>query len=436
MNYNKKDLINTVEIAFKKASILKTEVLFSYTFKIETDFNSIKSNILNENEMFYISLPRNENQFIGKGNLINSDTNKNIDISKCTVISNLKNNEDTLFTFNISAFDQGRKTGYPWVGIPRNKFIIPKVLLQKNGKITLNKIINLKQNQKAFINDFKEEIKILCSKHKTKYKQIKLSDRKTIPSKNEYLNIIGNTVAVMNNSELKKIVLSKVEKNKINSQLNTSEIIRTMEENYTKCFNFFIKLNKDDAFFGSSPEILLKKEGVKLSSAALAGTSDKKDDLNTIKEIEEHQYVLDHIKSTFIKYCPSIKISKTVKLKMNYAYHLYSEIKGRMKTDSPILEIINNLYPTPALSGYPKEEAIKKIRTTEIFDRGYYGGLIGFYNQNDNGSFFVPIRSALKRKNEIYFFAGGGITEKSESLKEWKETEIKLKHIKSIIVPE
>ena len=48
-----------------------------------------------------------------------------------------------------------------------------------------------------------------------------------------------------------------------------------------------------------------------------------------------------------------------------------------------------------------------------------------------NGSFFVPIRSALKRKNDIYLFAGGGITEKSESLKEWEETEIKLKHIGS-----
>ena len=90
MNYNKKDLKNTVEIAFKKASILKTEVLFSYTFKIDADFNIIKSNILNRDDFFYIGLPKNENQFIGKGNLINSDGYKIIDISKNTVISNLK----------------------------------------------------------------------------------------------------------------------------------------------------------------------------------------------------------------------------------------------------------------------------------------------------------------------------------------------------------
>ena len=121
---------------------------------------------------------------------------------------------------------------------------------------------------------------------------------------------------------------------------------------------------------------------------------------------------------------------------MNYAYHLYSEIEGSMKVNKHIIDIFNNLYPTPALSGYPKNKAIKKISSIEAFDRGYYGGAFGFYNQEGNGSFFVPIRSALKRKNEIYFFAGGGITEKSDSLKEWEETEIKLKHIKSIIHPE
>ena len=76
MIYNKKELKNTIKAAFKKASILKTDVLFSYTFKIDTNFNNIKSNILNQDEMFYFSLPKKENQFIGKGNLIKSVNNK------------------------------------------------------------------------------------------------------------------------------------------------------------------------------------------------------------------------------------------------------------------------------------------------------------------------------------------------------------------------
>ena len=55
------------------------------------------------------------------------------------------------------------------------------------------------------------------------------------------------------------------------------------------------------------------------------------------------------------------------------------------------------------------------------------------YNIKGEGNFFASIRSALIRKNKIYYFAGGGITKDSQDIKEWEETEIKLKHIKSII---
>ena len=55
MIYNKKDLKNTLKTAFEKASILKTEVLFSYTFKIDSNFETIKSYILIPNPIFYAS---------------------------------------------------------------------------------------------------------------------------------------------------------------------------------------------------------------------------------------------------------------------------------------------------------------------------------------------------------------------------------------------
>ena len=78
---------------------------------------------------------------------------------------------------------------------------------------------------------------------------------------------------------------------------------------------------------------------------------------------------------------------------------------------------------------------MSEIEKLEPFDRGYYGGAVGFYDNKGEGNFFASIRSALIRKNEIYYFSGGGIIKDSEGIKEWEETEIKLKHIKSIIQP-
>ena len=211
MIYNKKDLKNTLKTAFEKASILKTEVLFSYTFKIDSNFETIKSNILNDEQMFYLSLPKKENQFIGMGNL-NSENNNAKDLSKLTVVSNLENNKDTFLIFNISAFDQDRKTEKPWEGIPRKKFIIPKVLLQKNKQITLNKIINLKNSENDLLSKVEQNIKELSSKSIVKHRQTTLRKTKTIPEKNDYINTVNDIVSDMKNSKLKKIVLSKVEK--------------------------------------------------------------------------------------------------------------------------------------------------------------------------------------------------------------------------------
>ena len=89
MIYNKKDLKNTIKAAFKRALTLKTKVLFSYTFTIDDNLDNIKSNILNVVEMFYICLPKKENYFIGKGNLIKSKNNNFIDNSQYAVISNI-----------------------------------------------------------------------------------------------------------------------------------------------------------------------------------------------------------------------------------------------------------------------------------------------------------------------------------------------------------
>ena len=73
------------------------------------------------------------------------------------------------------------------------------------------------------------------------------------------------------------------------------------------------------------------------------------------------------------------------------------------------------------------------ITKIEPFNRGYYTGAIGLYNLKGEGDFYAGIRSALISNKDIYLFSGGGITKESNYLNEWEETNIKLKHIKSIL---
>ena len=58
-------------------------------------------------------------------------------------------------------------------------------------------------------------------------------------------------------------------------------------------------------------------------------------------------------------------------------------------------------------------------------NRGWYGGPIGWIDNNLNGKFFLNIRSGLILDKDIYLFSGSGITKDSNLDDEWNETEQK-----------
>ena len=82
------------------------------------------------------------------------------------------------------------------------------------------------------------------------------------------------------------------------------------------------------------------------------------------------------------------------------------------------------MHPTPAIGGYPKNKAMDMIRQLKE-DRGWYGGPIGWIDNNLDGQFYLNIRSGLGVDKNLYLFSGSGITEKSNSENEWMETEQK-----------
>ena len=132
------------------------------------------------------------------------------------------------------------------------------------------------------------------------------------------------------------------------------------------------------------------------------------------------------------KIVSNISIPKVpVILNLPYIYHLYTEISGRLKNKTHILDLLTKLYPTPALLGSPYNNAFKKIDQYEKINRGWYGGCIGLYDDNGNGEFYVPIRSGLIKGKNITLFTGSGIVSKSNARKEWEETTLKLEHILS-----
>ena len=150
------------------------------------------------------------------------------------------------------------------------------------------------------------------------------------------------------------------------------------------------------------------------------------------KIAKEHNIVVQGIIESLSKINIKTHCNNTHILKLKNIHHLKTCIKAK-KNDMNIMDILDILSPTPALSGYPKDKSIKIIEEIEGYDRGWYSGVVGWISNNLNAEFYAGLRSAYIKDNYIYIYAGAGITIDSNPEDEWNEIINKMTTMDEII---
>lgn len=213
---------------------------------------------------------------------------------------------------------------------------------------------------------------------------------------------------------------------------------KSLCEAYPEAFVFCVSTPDTGTWIGATPEILLQGNGTdKFRSMALAGTrkrgvSEPWDG----KNIVEHRIVADYIADILERHYLEYEPSETTTRPAGPIEHLCKEflISGLHPADrESFREFITDLYPTPALCGFPKEKAMRMILDTEQHTRGLYGGFCGSldgYRSDLN----VVVRAVRFHPDRLAMFAGGGITDASNPEEEWIETERKADSILSKLV--
>ncbi len=113
--------------------------------------------------------------------------------------------------------------------------------------------------------------------------------------------------------------------------------------------------------------------------------------------------------------------------------HLETPVAAWLPRAGRVLDLVERLHPTPAVGGFPREQALTAIRELETFDRGWYAGPFGWTDLAGEGDFAVAIRSALLDGHSASLFAGGGIMADSDPAAEWEETCLKLRPMLSAL---
>lgn len=193
-------------------------------------------------------------------------------------------------------------------------------------------------------------------------------------------------------------------------------------------------------WIGATPEILLDfdRYSREAYTMALAGTRPATS-ANTPwdnKNIIENRFVCDYIADRFRAAGITPEISAPITHRFGRIEHLRHDIRGVLPADCSFETLIDSLNPTPALCGYPREEAINDINRYEIHRRLCYGGFIAI-STPDRIKAYVNLRSARiipyegALRYEIY--AGGGIVADSDPAQEWEETRIKAAPLLSLL---
>jgi anthranilate synthase component 1 len=187
---------------------------------------------------------------------------------------------------------------------------------------------------------------------------------------------------------------------------------------------------------GSSPEIMARVEGDKLTIRPLAGTRrrgrDEEEDerlaaelLADPKERAEHIMLVDLGRNDVgrVARYGTVQLSDVMTVeRYSHVMHLCSTVTGRLQAGKSAFDALRACLPAGTLSGAPKVRAMEIIDELEPCRRGPYGGAVGYVDFSGNMDTCIALRTLVLKGQTVYLQAGAGIVYDSVPANEREET--------------
>lgn len=193
----------------------------------------------------------------------------------------------------------------------------------------------------------------------------------------------------------------------------------------------------DSVLLGATPESLVRLSDGTARVSCVAGTAPRAKGgrdadtgvalLASAKDREEHAVVVRAAAGALAATCDAVTVSEPRLMGLATLWHLASEVSGRARPGVELLDLAAALHPTPAVCGAPREVAARVLAEREPFDRGWYGGALGWVDGQGEGELVVALRGALVRWSEAWLFAGCGIVAGSDPDAELAEADAKMR---------
>lgn len=227
--------------------------------------------------------------------------------------------------------------------------------------------------------------------------------------------------------------------------IKAEDLFKKACQMYPRLFIALISTTQSGTWLMATPEILLSGNGCEFKTMALAGTQPAPASTTIAdepimgvkwskKEQEEQQYVSDYIEDVISEFTEHYSKKGPFTTMAAQLYHLRTDYLFRLEDIDEIGDLLDALFPTPAVCGIPKEEARQFIIDEESIERKYYSGFVGPLSPSGETHLYVSLRCMnIHQGGKFSLYAGGGLLNSSELDKEWEETEAKLQTMKKVL---
>ena len=274
----------------------------------------------------------------------------------------------------------------------------------------------------------------------------------------QWQRAVAAAVARIRAGDLGKVVLARDLFAAAANDIDVRLLLARLAARYPDCYTFSCA-----GLAGATPELLIRREGLEVSSLVLAGTAPRgasphEDDalgaalLASAKDVEEHSYAVADVRAALAPRCRELAIDPQPSLlRLANVQHLATHVHGWLAPAAPArfrsgpgaaaaapavptaLGLAAELHPTAAVCGTPSGQAMDLIRELEGMDRGRYAGPVGWVDARGNGEWGIALRCAELGGPRARLFAGCGIVADSDPATELAEAQVKFRPLQDAL---
>lgn len=252
-------------------------------------------------------------------------------------------------------------------------------------------------------------------------------------AKDEFKHAVEKAKEYIYAGDIFQVVISQ--RFKCRPRAGAMDIYLSLKDVNPSPYMYFLEFG-DLKIIGSSPEVLVKAEGDKITVRPIAGTRPRgkdavedealtRDMLNDPKERAEHVMLVDLGRNDVGKVARfgSVVVDEFMGIeRYSHVQHIVSNVTGVLQEDKDVFDAFEACFPAGTVSGAPKVRAMEIIDELEPTRRGIYAGAVGYFSFSRNMDFAIAIRTVVMHGGDAYVQTGAGIVADSVPEREYMES--------------